>query len=102
MGLRKPIKCDFEGDTTRKFVHYNHLLLLSRCDSWQENAEISHLDFQLEVFNYGFWTIGNQNPLVDNENDLFMHFLAMSCNTQLRMDGCNGKVSSRVSDHSRC
>ena len=32
----------------------------------------------------GFWTFGNQNPWVNNHNDLFMHFLfAISCKGQV-------------------
>jgi hypothetical protein len=36
------------------------------------------------------WTMGHQNPPVDNPNDFFMHFLAMSRNGQVAIDGSNG------------
>jgi hypothetical protein len=48
---------------------------------------------QPEVCGYGFGTMGNQNPSVDNQNDLFMHCLVMSYNAQVVMNGCSGQVS---------
>jgi hypothetical protein len=43
-------------------------------------------------FGYGFWTIGNHKPPVDNQNHLFMHLLVMNCKEQIATDGCNGQV----------
>ena len=44
----------------------------------------------------GFWLAIIQKlqpkPLVDNRNDLLMHFLAMSHTSQVIMDGCNGQI----------
>ena len=32
------------------------------------------------------WTIENPKPLVDNQSDIFSHFLDMSCNEQAATD----------------
>jgi hypothetical protein len=40
---------------------------------------------QLKVFGCNFWTMGNHNSSVINQNDLFMHFLAMSRNGQVTL-----------------
>ena len=36
--------------------------------------------------------MNNHNPWVDNQNDYFMRFLAMSHNDQVAAGGCNGQV----------
>jgi hypothetical protein len=33
-----------------------------------------------------------QEPHVNNQNDLFVHFLVISRNGQVATDGCNGQV----------
>jgi hypothetical protein len=40
----------------------------------------------VQGFGCGFLTMDNQIPPVYNENDLFMHFLAMSHNGQVATD----------------
>jgi hypothetical protein len=39
------------------------------------------------VFGSGFGIIDNQNPPVDNKNDMIMHILGMGCNGQAAMNG---------------
>lgn len=38
------------------------------------------------------WTIENPKPLVDNQSDIFSHFLDMSCNEQVATNDHNGQV----------
>ena len=38
----------------------------------------------------------NQEPSVDNQNDVFEHSLVVSCNGQVAIDDCNGQISSTV------
>ena len=42
----------------------------------------------------GFWTISNQNPLIDNQNDLLLYFLAISHNGKLQWMVVMDKFSS--------
>ena len=68
----------------RNVVHYNHPFKLRKC---------INESFWLSIggSSCGLWTIGNQRLPVDNQNDLFMHFLATSYNKQVVTDGCNGQ-----------
>ena len=82
---------------TKNTIHgvignYGHPLQLGHCISWRENAQINHFGCEHEIFGYDFWTMSDQNPLVANHNDFFMHFLPMCCNGQATTNNCNGQV----------
>ena len=54
-----------------------------RCHSWKENVfqpKINHFGSKLEGFGYPLSINRIQNPSVDNQNDLDVHFLIMSRN----------------------
>lgn len=63
------------GITMRNLVHDNHLF---NCNSRQEkkkkHTQINKLGCRPKVLNCSFWTVDNSRPLVDNQNDTFMHF----------------------------
>ena len=53
---------------------------------------IKYFGWQSKGFGYPLSKKCSQKPLVDNQNDLFMCFLAMSRTDQVVIDGCNGHV----------
>jgi hypothetical protein len=63
--------------TKRKLIHCTHALRPGHCDSWVENVYKNHYGCQPKSYIWlRFWIMGNQNPLVDDQYDLYMHFLA--------------------------
>ena len=70
--------------TRRKCVHSDHLLrLVHCCYSWQENVWRNRCGHHPEIFMYWFSQIRNQNPLVDNQNDIYIFspwVVMTSCN----------------------
>ena len=74
----------------------DHPLRLVHCNPWYV-LSFGYIDEWIWISNnflyyHGSWTVGNQNTLLDNQNDLSMHLLAMSCNEQVATDICNGQV----------
>lgn len=68
------------------------MLTLGCSNSWRENAWINQLGWLPKDLGYPMSKNRNQKPPVDNQNYLFMYFLAMSRNDQVAMDGCKGQV----------
>jgi hypothetical protein len=50
---------------------------------------MNHFGYQPKGCGCTLWIINSQNHVVNNQNDSFMHFLAMSRNGQVATDGCN-------------
>ena len=66
-----------------------------RCDlAIATYGEKIHKSYWLATkgFRYPLSRTRSQKPPIDNQNDLLIHFLAMSYNDQVTTDGCNGQV----------
>jgi hypothetical protein len=61
---------------------------------------MNHFGWQLEGFHYPLSKNCSQKPLVDNHNDLFMHFLVMNPNGQVTTYGCKWTSSLLVRTYS--
>ena len=64
-----------------------------RCNSTiVANDNAFSFDCQPEDFGYPLSKNYSQTSMVDNQNDLFMHFLSMRHNGQVATNDCNGHV----------